>query len=326
VRPRPTAQPRQEPFGDLLDDAGVLVPHRGGVGLGEDRAHQRGHHRLRRLRHPSQQIAHEMGTAPLPGGARQGRAHPVDQTNVGVGDHQPRARQTAGDQTPQEGKPTGAVFAGDDVEAQDLAMALGVHAHGDHHGDIDDAAVLTDLLGHGVERHRGVGAAIEGPTPERRHLAVELAGHPGHLGLRQRLDAQGLHQTLDAPRADTPHVALGHHRHQRARLAGAVRAASPGSSCPPAAWGSTDRPNPPGCPAGGTDSHCGCSCAPVSPRRSRRYTAPPPRPPSAARRTCGPSHAADCCPLPRGACAATRARPCCQGPPRLSSRIVFQDS
>jgi hypothetical protein len=120
-----------------------------------------------------------------PGGARQGRAHPVDQTNVGVGDDQGRAGQAPGDQTTQEREPAGAVFAGDDVEAQHLAMALGVHAHGDHHGNVDDAATLTDLLGHGVERHIGVGAAIEGPVPERRHLAVDLAGHPGHLGLRQ---------------------------------------------------------------------------------------------------------------------------------------------
>jgi hypothetical protein len=128
-------------------------------------------------------------------------------TKVGAG-------QTAGDQTAQEGKPAGAVLAGEDVEPQHLTVTLGVDTDRDHDSDVDDAAALADLLGHGVERHVGVGTAVEGPTPERRHLDVKVRGHPGHLGLRQMLDAQGLHQSLDPAGRHAAHITLGHHRHQ----------------------------------------------------------------------------------------------------------------
>jgi hypothetical protein len=141
--------------------------------------------------------------------------HRVDQTDVGVGDHQGGAGQTAGDQTAQERQPAGAVLVGDDVEAEHLAVALGVDPDGDDDRDVDDAAALADLLGHGVERHVGVGAAVEGPVPERCHLGVQVGGHPGHLRLGQLLDPQGLHEPLDPAGRHAPYVALGHHRHQR---------------------------------------------------------------------------------------------------------------
>jgi hypothetical protein len=89
-------------------------------------------------------------------------------------------------------------------------MTFGVDPDGDHHGHVDDAALLADLLGHGVERHVGVGATIERSSPESGHLDVELLGHPGDLRLGERLDAEGVHQALDPAGRDAAHVALGH--------------------------------------------------------------------------------------------------------------------
>ena len=133
---------------------------------------------------------------------------------MSVGDDQGGAGQAARHQAAQERQPAGAVLGGDDVDAEHLPVTFGVDSDGDHDGDVDDAAVLAHLLGHGVEAHVGVGPAVEGSGPEGAHLGVELFGHAGHLGLRQRLDAQRVHQALHAPGGHAPHVALGHHGHE----------------------------------------------------------------------------------------------------------------
>jgi hypothetical protein len=130
-------------------------------------------------------------------------------------ENQRRAGQAAGDQATQEREPPGAVFGGNHVEAEHLTVAFGVDPDRDDDGDVDDAAALADLLGHRVEAHIGVGPAIEWPVPERRHLRVELGGHPADRALRERLDAEGLHQPLDTSGAHAAHVALGHHCDQR---------------------------------------------------------------------------------------------------------------
>ena len=57
---------------------------------------------------------------------------------MGVGDDQGDPGQSAGDQTAQERQPAGAVFGGDDVEAEHLAVSFGVDPDGDHHRDVDD--------------------------------------------------------------------------------------------------------------------------------------------------------------------------------------------
>ena len=187
-----------------------------------------------------------MRPAPLPGGAGERGAHGVDQADVGVGDHQRRAGQPSSHQAPQERQPPGTILGGDHVEAEHLPMSLGIDPHGDHDGHIDDAAVLAHLLGQGVEAHVGVGTAVEGSGPERRHLGVELFGHAGHLGLGQRLDAERVHQTLDAPGRHTPHVALGYHRHQ-GPLGAPARLEQPArvvAALAQSGHGQVDRPHP----------------------------------------------------------------------------------
>ena len=72
-----------------------------------------------------------MGAAPLPGRAGQGRADRGDQPGVGVGGDQRDPGQAAGDQVAEERQPAGAVLGGGDVEAEDLAVPVGVDAGGD---------------------------------------------------------------------------------------------------------------------------------------------------------------------------------------------------
>ena len=107
-------------FGPLILQQVLPSLYRLGVGLSEDRAHQRGDHRLGALGHTGQQVAHEMGATALPHRPGQRGAHGVDQTRVGVGGHQGDPAQPAGDEAPQERHPTSTVFCGDDVEAEPL--------------------------------------------------------------------------------------------------------------------------------------------------------------------------------------------------------------
>jgi len=70
---------------------------------------------------------------------------------VGVGDDQRDPGQAAGHQGPQERQPAGPVLGADDVQAQDLALAVGVDPDGDQGVHDLAAAVLTDLLGQGID-------------------------------------------------------------------------------------------------------------------------------------------------------------------------------
>ena len=70
------------------DDLAVLGPDRGGVGLLEDGADQRGYPRLGGLGHPGEQVAVVVRPAPLPGRAGQDRGDRVHQPGVVVADHQ----------------------------------------------------------------------------------------------------------------------------------------------------------------------------------------------------------------------------------------------
>lgn len=100
----------REALGQLLDHPPVLGDHLGGVGLGEDRAHQGRHQGLGGLGHLGEQVPEVMGAAALPGGPGEHRAGGVHQPGVGVGDHQLHAAKAAGMKAAQEGGPAGAVF------------------------------------------------------------------------------------------------------------------------------------------------------------------------------------------------------------------------
>ena len=67
-----------------------------------------------------------MGAAALPGGAGQGGAQRGDQAGVGVGGDQRDPGQAAGGQVAEERQPAGPVLGGGDVDAEDLAVPVGV--------------------------------------------------------------------------------------------------------------------------------------------------------------------------------------------------------
>ena len=98
--------------------------------------------------------------------------------------------QAPGDQVAEEGQPAGAVLAGGDVKAEDLAVAIGVDASGDQGVDADDPAALADLehqfLGRDERERAGI---IEPAGAELLHVGVELPDHLADLALRQRGDA-----------------------------------------------------------------------------------------------------------------------------------------
>ena len=85
-----------------------------------------------------------MHAAALPGGAE----HPGDrllEPFMGIGDDQLHAFQAALDQALEEAGPEGLGFGRAELQADDLAPAVGVDRHGDYggHGDDPPALALT---------------------------------------------------------------------------------------------------------------------------------------------------------------------------------------
>jgi len=68
-------------------------------------------------------------------------------------------------------------FGGADIEPQNLAPAIGVHAYRDDHRDRDDAAVLADLHVGGVDPQLGP-VALDRALQESRHPFVDLLAEP----------------------------------------------------------------------------------------------------------------------------------------------------
>ena len=87
------------------DDLGVLSADRGRVGLLEDGPDQGRYPRLRRFRHPGEQVAMVVRTTALPGGSGQHGGDRVHQPGVVVAGHHRDAGQAAGDQAAQERQP-----------------------------------------------------------------------------------------------------------------------------------------------------------------------------------------------------------------------------
>jgi hypothetical protein len=99
--------------------------------------------------------------APPPGRQGQGRPDRGDEPGVRVGGDQPDAGHAAGDQVAEEGRPAGAVLGAADLQAQDLAVAVGVHARRDERvdqDDQDDPAAFAGLHRQGVR-----GEDVHGP-------------------------------------------------------------------------------------------------------------------------------------------------------------------
>ena len=199
---------------ELVDHSSGLSPDRLLVGLGEDRADQGGDQGLGRLRHPGQQAAHEVGSAALPARAGEDRGDGLLEAEVVIGDDQANAGATPGDQTAQEAGPGRAIFGGEDLDAQDLAVAVGVDAGRDGRADVDHAATIPAALGEGVDPNVGGGTAVEGAVAELVDHPVQALGHDRDLGLGGMRDAQALDQPLHPAGGDAGQVSLRDHADQ----------------------------------------------------------------------------------------------------------------
>jgi hypothetical protein len=101
-----------------------------------------------------------------------GRADGLGQAAVRVGGDQGDAGQAAGGQVAEERQPPGAVLGGGDLRAEDLPVAVGVHAGGKHRVDVDGPPGLADLEDQGVRSQERVRPGVQRPGPERLDLAV----------------------------------------------------------------------------------------------------------------------------------------------------------
>jgi hypothetical protein len=81
-----------------------------------------------------------------------------------------------------------------------------VHAVGDHHALVHDAAAVPDLLGLAVEPQVGV-VALERAAAERLDLLVEQRADPAHLAAADP-EPERLDQLVDAARRDPAHIGL----------------------------------------------------------------------------------------------------------------------
>src|SRR5579875_1341679 len=90
-----------------------------------------------------------MGSAALPGGARQGRADSGHEPLVGAG-------EPARAEAPEERKPAGPGLLAAELHAQDLAVAGGVHAGGYQNVELADAT----LLAHAADQRVGPAEAV----------------------------------------------------------------------------------------------------------------------------------------------------------------------
>ena len=95
---------------------------------------------------------------------------------MGVGDDERHPGEPAGHQAAQKGRPARPVLGGEDVEAEDLSVPLGVDAGGDDGRHADHPAALSHLVEQRVHPHVGVGPGIEGPVAELGHPGVEVLG------------------------------------------------------------------------------------------------------------------------------------------------------
>jgi len=124
----------------------------------------------------------------------------ADEARMCVGRDQAYPGQAAGDKVREEGVPGGLRFAGGDLESEDFAVAVAVDAGRHEAHGVDDTSALTDLHRQrvrGDERERA--SLVQWAVSEGGDGLVEVGGHARHLGLRQPIDAEGLHQLVHPP-------------------------------------------------------------------------------------------------------------------------------
>ncbi len=197
----------------LISDLPPDLRRSGMVGLKEDLTDCSGNDGILALGHIGQGVAHEVDAAALPGRAHDAgnrRLEPL----VGIGDDQLHAGQAAPDEVLEEARPERLGFGRTDVQADDLALALGVDGHSDYRGDTDDPPALAHLEIGSIEPEVGP-VAGERPLEEGVDPLVDVLAQLGYRGLGDASHAHRLHQFIDAPGADAGDPCFLDHRDQR---------------------------------------------------------------------------------------------------------------
>jgi hypothetical protein len=121
----------------------------------------------------------------LPARAGQRRADRGDQPAVAVAGHQAHAGQAAGGQVAEEAQPARAVLGAGGLQAEDLAVPVGVHAGREQRMDVHNPAALADLEHQRVSRDERVGPGVQRSAAEVRDMRIEVLGHHADLALAQ---------------------------------------------------------------------------------------------------------------------------------------------
>ena len=115
-----------------------------------------------------------------------------------IRDHQPHTLQAPALQVPQKRRPEGRVLRRAGIDAEHLALAVGRHADRDDRRHRAHPTVLADLVVGRIDPEVGMLPA-DRPRAERLHLGVQRRAHPRHLGLRDALEPERLHEPVDLP-------------------------------------------------------------------------------------------------------------------------------
>ena len=155
-----------------------------------------------------------MNAATLPAAALEHPADGVGETLVGITDHELDASEAALLERADEVAPERLALAVADLETEQLPAAIGVHAHGDHHGpgaDLHRPAQPAVEVG-GIEVEVGVAAGLQRPVEKGLHLHVDVSADAADLGFGDpALAAESSHQGIDLAGGDAGHVGLHHH-------------------------------------------------------------------------------------------------------------------
>ena len=119
-----------------------------------------------------------------------------------VGDHELGAAQATLDQAAQERRPERFRLRWPDVQADNLALALGVHRHGDYGGHAGDAPTFALLEVGGIQPQvRPV--ADQRAVEKGIHPVVDVLAQLGNRALADPCQPHRLHQVVHAPRRHT---------------------------------------------------------------------------------------------------------------------------
>jgi len=181
--------------------------------LREHRAQGSGHHLLVGFWHRLEKVPGEMHAAALPAAALQHPADRVDQTAVGIADHQLDPSEATLFEGANELAPEALAFAVTHLEAEQFPAAIGIDAHGHHHrpgADLHGTAQAPVEVG-GVEIEVGVALPLKRSVQEGLHLQIDLSADTAHLGFRDpALGAESGDQGIDLARGDAGDIGLHH--------------------------------------------------------------------------------------------------------------------